>query len=76
MPRAPLMFNIHERTWDPDLLHFLDIPLALLPQVVPSAHVAGRTEPAIVGAGRSHRRYRRRSAGCSLRPGLLRGRTG
>ena len=24
--------------------------LALLPQVVPSAHVAGRTEPAIVGA--------------------------
>jgi glycerol kinase len=45
-----LMFNIHERTWDPDLLHFLDIPLALLPQVVPSAHVAGRTEPAIVGA--------------------------
>jgi len=45
-----LMFNIHDRTWDPDLLHFLDIPLALLPQVVPSARVAGRTEPAIVGA--------------------------
>lgn len=45
-----LMFNIHDRAWDPDLLAALDIPTALLPEVVPSAHTAGRTDPAIVGA--------------------------
>jgi glycerol kinase len=45
-----LMFDIHERIWDPVLLDVLDIPAALLPEVVPSAHIAGRTDPAVVGA--------------------------
>jgi glycerol kinase len=45
-----LMFNIHDRTWDPDLLDVLDIPAALLPDVAASAHVAGHTDAAIVGA--------------------------
>ena len=45
-----LMFNIHERTWDPDLLDVLDIPAALLPDVAASAHVAGHTDAAVVGA--------------------------
>ncbi len=45
-----LMFNIHARAWDPDLLAALAIPAALLPAVVPSSRVAGLTDPAIVGA--------------------------
>jgi glycerol kinase len=45
-----LMFNIHDRTWDPDLLHYLDVPGAVLPEVVASAHVAGHTDAAVVGA--------------------------
>jgi glycerol kinase len=45
-----LMFNIHDRTWDPDLLHYLDVPAAMLPEVVASAHVTGHTDAAVVGA--------------------------
>jgi len=45
-----LMFNIHDRTWDPDLLHYLDVPVAVLPEVVASAYVAGHTDAAVVGA--------------------------
>jgi glycerol kinase len=45
-----LMFNIHDQTWDPDLLDLLDIPAALLPDVVPSCHVVGRTDAAVAGA--------------------------
>ena len=45
-----LMFNIHERTWDRDLLEMLGIPAGLLPEVVASAHVAGLTDAKIVGA--------------------------
>ncbi len=45
-----LMFDIHERAWDPDLLDVLDIPAALLPEVGASARVAGLTAPDIAGA--------------------------
>jgi glycerol kinase len=45
-----LLFNIHDRAWDPALLELLGVPVAVLPQVVPSAHVAGRTDPALLGA--------------------------
>jgi glycerol kinase len=45
-----LMFNIHTRRWDPELLGRLDVPAALLPEVVSSAQVAGVTDAAVVGA--------------------------
>jgi glycerol kinase len=45
-----LMFNIHDRIWDPDLLDVLDIPAALLPEVAASAHVTGLTDADVVGA--------------------------
>ena len=45
-----LMFNIHDRTWDPDLLHYLDVPAAVLPEVVASAHVVGHADAAVAGA--------------------------
>ncbi len=38
-----LIFNIHTRTWDDELLAILDIPRAMLPEVVPSSQVLGAT---------------------------------
>jgi glycerol kinase len=40
-----LVYNIHELRWDERLLELLDIPRAMLPQVNPSAHVHGHTDP-------------------------------
>ncbi len=45
-----LLFDIHERAWDPDLLDILKIPAALLPEVGASARVAGLTDPEVAGA--------------------------
>ena len=44
-----LMFNIHTKTWDADLLQVLGIPVEMLPEVVPSAKVVGQLDPAILG---------------------------
>jgi glycerol kinase len=44
------MFNIHDRSWDLDLLDVLDIPAVLLPEVAASANVAGLTDADVVGA--------------------------
>jgi glycerol kinase len=38
-----LMYNIHRGEWDPDLLKILRIPVALLPEIVPSSQVYGKT---------------------------------
>ncbi|MCC7040246.1 MAG: glycerol kinase GlpK [Burkholderiales bacterium] len=38
-----LLFNIHTATWDDELLRLLDVPRALLPQVVASSGVVGET---------------------------------
>ncbi len=45
-----LLFNLHTRTWDDDLLRLLDIPRALLPEIRPSSHLYGETEPSLFGA--------------------------
>jgi glycerol kinase len=45
-----LMFNIHAKTWDTDLLRILGIPAEMLPTVVSSAEVVGQTDPDILGA--------------------------
>lgn len=45
-----LMFNIHERTWDNDLLNILDVPATMLPEVAPSASMIGNTDPSVTGA--------------------------
>ncbi len=44
------LFNIHTRTWDDDILQTLDIPRSLLPDVVPSASIIGKTDPSLFGA--------------------------
>ncbi len=46
-----LMYNIHEKRWDEELLKVLDIPAAILPQVVDSAGVVGETASDIIGDG-------------------------
>lgn len=39
-----LIFNIHRKQWDPDLLRLLDIPSKILPKVCTSSEVFGYTE--------------------------------
>ena len=38
-----LLFDIHERRWDPDLCELLGVDPERLPEVLPSAHVYGTT---------------------------------
>ncbi|MFO1120572.1 MAG: glycerol kinase GlpK [Rhodospirillales bacterium] len=40
-----LLFNINDLTWDDELLHLLDVPRAILPEVMPSSHIYGHTDP-------------------------------
>src|SRR5687768_12437023 len=42
-----LLYNIHELRWDEELLGLFDIPRAMLPEVNPSSHVQGHTDPEI-----------------------------
>ena len=38
-----LIYNIHTLDWDDELLKILDIPRAMLPEVLPSSHIYGET---------------------------------
>lgn len=40
-----LLYNIHELKWDAEILELLDIPAAILPEVKPSSHIYGETDP-------------------------------
>ncbi len=39
-----LLFDIHERRWDPELLRILGVPASVLPEVRPSSGIVGETE--------------------------------
>ena len=45
-----LLFDIHALRWDPALLALFDIPEAMLPEVFPSSHRYGETDPSTFGA--------------------------
>ena len=45
-----MLFNIHSNQWDDELLAALDIPRAMMPEVLPSAADFGATSAAITGA--------------------------
>lgn len=45
-----MLWNIHERRWDAELLAWLDIPAELLPTVHPSSHLFGMTDAEWLGA--------------------------
>jgi glycerol kinase len=45
-----MLFDVRRNAWDDELLALLDVPRELLPDVHPSAHRYGDTEPALLGA--------------------------
>jgi len=44
-----LLYNLHTKTWDPDLLQIFKIPGEVLPEIVPSSGVIGETDREIFG---------------------------
>jgi glycerol kinase len=44
-----MLFDIRRKGWDPELLAAMDIPASLLPDVHPSSHVYGETDPGLFG---------------------------
>jgi glycerol kinase len=46
---STLLYNIHSLDWDDELLKILDVPRAMLPDVVPSSGVLGETDAALFG---------------------------
>ncbi len=44
-----MLFNLHTQSWDEELLQMLDIPKAMLPQVVDTAQVIGHLKEDILG---------------------------
>jgi glycerol kinase len=44
-----MLYDIHRRCWDADLLRLFDIPESLLPDVHPNTHLFGETDPALFG---------------------------
>ena len=47
-----MLFNIHTLRWDEELLSALEIPRAVLPQVLPSSYVYGETVEGMLGNAR------------------------
>ena len=45
-----LLYNIHQRQWDDDLLALFDVPREMLPEVRSSSEVYGHTAPELFGA--------------------------
>jgi glycerol kinase len=44
-----MLYDIHRRCWDAELLKIFDIPESLLPEVYPNTHLFGETDPAMFG---------------------------
>jgi glycerol kinase len=44
-----LLYDIHRRRWDDDLLALFDVPAAMLPEVRASSEVYGLADPALLG---------------------------
>lgn len=44
-----MLFNIHEKRWDPALLDIFEVPESILPEVKPSNAIYGQMDPAFTG---------------------------
>lgn len=44
-----MLYDIHTLAWDGELARYLDVPLAILPRVVPSSGAIGECDPAYLG---------------------------
>ncbi len=45
-----MLFDIHKKQWDDEILHELNIPKCMLPEVKPSSCFYGMTQESIIGA--------------------------
>jgi glycerol kinase len=45
-----MLFNIYDLKWDNEILHALDIPPSILPEVLPSSGIYGNTHKSVLGA--------------------------
>jgi glycerol kinase len=45
-----MLYNIHERSWDGEILEYFGIPASILPEVRPSSALYGETDPDLFGA--------------------------
>ncbi len=45
-----MLFNINTLDWDDELLKLFNIPKSILPEVFPSSHIFGYTDPEVFGA--------------------------
>ncbi|NPC58408.1 glycerol kinase GlpK [Caenimonas soli] len=45
-----MLFNVRKNEWDAELLQLLDIPIELMPKVLPSSAAFGETRPSVLGA--------------------------
>jgi glycerol kinase len=45
-----MLFNVRKNEWDAELLKLLDIPIELMPRVLPSSAAYGETRPSLLGA--------------------------
>jgi glycerol kinase len=71
-----LLYNIHELRWDEEILQRFDIPLSLLPEVVPSSYPVAHTDPEILGfpvaiAGIAGDQQAALFGQCCFEPGML-----
>ena len=44
-----MLFNIHTMQWDEELLRLFDIPMSMMPRVMPSSGIFGYTDTALLG---------------------------
>lgn len=44
-----MLFDIHKRDWDDEILNKLEIPRSMLPQVKPSSCIYGYTDESVIG---------------------------
>lgn len=44
-----MLFNIHDKCWDQELLDYFGIPAAMLPEVKPSSCIYGSTDESLLG---------------------------
>jgi glycerol kinase len=45
-----MLFNVHSNEWDAELLRLFDVPIELMPQVLPSSAHYGETAASLLGA--------------------------
>lgn len=46
-----MLYDIHNKKWDEEILKYFDIPKSMLPEVKPSGCEYGKTEHSLIGAG-------------------------